>query len=381
MKKFILKILKAFKYAFSLIFYLCPIKKNKITFDNFAGKGYGCNPKYLAEEFIKDNKYQLIWFVKDLNTQMPEHIKKVKYGSLKHYYHLITARLWIDNIRNSLKPPFKRKKQFYLQTWHGRSPLKGIEKDVESLLNPKYVKRAKKDGKLANFILSGSEQQTKIIERAFWFNGEIIKLGLPRDDIFFENTSKEIEKIKKQYNLQDKKIILYAPSFRKDKDFYKNINFDANKIVEAFNNRFGKEHVLCIRLHPNDLKEENIKIFNNTIDLSYAPDSQIVLKCADYVISDYSSMLFDGAMINKKGFTFAPDYESYLKNERSLYLDLTKMPFPFSQNIEELAKNIETFNKEKYIKDLNLYIQSCGFYDNYNSAKKIKEYLQHIKII
>ena len=80
-----------------------PLKINpkKIVFDNFLGKGYGCNPKYIAEELIKQNvDCEMVWLVSDLNSEMPSKIRKVKYGSLKAYYELATAKVWIDNVRN-----------------------------------------------------------------------------------------------------------------------------------------------------------------------------------------------------------------------------------------------------------------------------------------
>ena len=374
------KVLKKLKYILSFIFYLIPINKNKITFANFFGKGYGCNPKYIAEEFIKDKKYKLIWFVNDLNTDLPKEIKKVKYGSLKHYYHLITARLWVDNVRSGLKPPFKRKKQFYLQTWHGRSYLKCVEKDVEEFLDSGYVLKAKQDGKLSDFIISGSEHQTKVIKRAFWFNGEILKTGLPRDDALFKDNRKDIEDLKQKFNLKDKKIILYAPSFRTTNSFYENLNLDANEFIKVFNKKFGGEHVFCLRLHPNDASRKDLKI-KNCIDLTSVPDSQLVLSCSDYIISDYSGMLFDGLMLNKFSFGFAPDYYDYIKKERHLYIDFKDLPFPYELNTTDLLEKIKNLDIKKYKKEVELYNKNYGFYDNKNSSKKVKEFLQKNNIV
>ncbi|MBR4003096.1 MAG: CDP-glycerol glycerophosphotransferase family protein, partial [Clostridia bacterium] len=346
--------------------------------DNTATKNNNWYYHYIPDAKFKNIGKGVV--VNDLNTDLPKEIKKVKYGSLKHYYHLITARLWVDNVRSGLKPPFKRKKQFYLQTWHGRSYLKCVEKDVEEFLDSGYVLKAKQDGKLSDFIISGSEHQTKVIKRAFWFNGEILKTGLPRDDALFKDNRKDIEDLKQKFNLKDKKIILYAPSFRTTNSFYENLNLDANEFIKVFNKKFGGEHVFCLRLHPNDASRKDLKI-KNCIDLTSVPDSQLVLSCSDYIISDYSGMLFDGLMLNKFSFGFAPDYYDYIKKERHLYIDFKDLPFPYELNTTDLLEKIKNLDIKKYKKEVELYNKNYGFYDNKNSSKKVKEFLQKNNIV
>ena len=378
-KKVIGKLKKIAKTTISLLFYLVPIKKNKITFCNFAGKGYGCNPKYLAEEFLKDGKYELVWFVSNTNdSSIPEGIKKVKYGSLAHFYHLITAKLWVDNIRNNPKPIFKRKKQLYVQTWHGGIAVKGIEKDVENLLSAKYVKKAKTDGKLADFIISGSGYQTKIIERSFWFNGTVLKLGRPRDDGLFIKDEQALNNLKESLKIKGKKVILYAPTFRVNKNFYKELSFDSEKLVEAFNKRFGGEHVLALRLHPNDSTPENIALFKNVVNFAKIPDSHMALHLSDYLISDYSSMIFDYTRLGNKAFIYAADYEEYLKKERNLYFSLKESGVPFAEDFEELINLVNNFDLKKYNNSIKKLNANFEFYDNVNSSKRIKEYLVEI---
>lgn len=376
-KKFIRKLINFLNKSCSIIFYLCPVKKNKVTFCNFAGKGYGCNPKYLAEEFRKDKNYKLVWFVSDLKDKsVPTDIKKVKYGSLKHYYHLITAKLWIDNIRNSVKPLFKRKKQLFVQTWHGGIAVKGIEKDVEEYLPKQYIRKAKQSGKLENYIISGSEYQTELIKRAFWTNAEILNLGIPRDDGLFEIDEERIKLAKRELKIENKKVILYAPTFREEEDFYKNLNFNTAEIIERLNKKFGGEHVVAIRLHPNDATPSNLSYFKNVINFGLISDSHMALHLSDYLISDYSSMIFDFARLGKLSFIYAPDYEEYLKNERKLYFDLKHTEFPFALTFKDLMTEISKVNYNKYKNQLSLFYKKYGFYDNKQSSRKIMEYLK-----
>ena len=376
LKKILRKIKKIATHTISLTFYLMPIKKNKITFANFFGKGYGCNPKYLAEEFLKHGKYELIWFVSNLNDEsIPAGIKKVKYGSLKHYYHLITAKLWIDNIRNNPKPLFKRKKQVYIQSWHGGLMLKGIEKDAENSLSKDYIKTAKHDGKITDYVLSNCKKRTELIKRSFWYDGEILEYGVPRDDVMFKPNEKEIAELKQKYNIENKKIVVYAPSFRRDKSFYTNLTFNPDKLVDTLNKKFNNEFVFCVRLHPNDTSITSLKGFENVINLTKEADSQLILSAADVVVSDYSSMLLDFTLTKRPAFFFAPDYDEYIKKERGLYIDLGKSGIPFSKTFDELIESVETFNSKQYVKDLDKLFDFYEVFETGDSSKLIVEHL------
>ncbi|EJG46211.1 wciY domain protein [Streptococcus pneumoniae 2070335] len=107
-----------------------PIQSNKIIFDNFGGRGFGDNPKYILEELVsREKNLDLVWVTKDREISIPEGVRVVKYGSYRSFYEWLTARVWVDNIRNSDRP-WKRKGQIYLQTWHGSDGVKLIEKSV-----------------------------------------------------------------------------------------------------------------------------------------------------------------------------------------------------------------------------------------------------------
>ena len=110
----------------SVLFYLFrifPINKRKIVFCCIEGTtGYTCNPKYIAEEFIKQNsatnqeqKYELVWLVNDTSKKFPKEIKVVKNNLWNRAYQLTTAHFWIDNSRKQLEVR-KRKGQVYIQT-------------------------------------------------------------------------------------------------------------------------------------------------------------------------------------------------------------------------------------------------------------------------
>lgn len=335
------------------------IDNNKIILDNFNGNGYGESPKYIAESLIKRNpNYDLVWVLNEKNIHksdiVPSYVRTVLYGSKEWIYEQCTAKVWIDNVR---KTYFfrKRKNQIYIQAWHGGIGVKQVEKDVQSMLAKKYIKYAKRDSSKADLFISDSSWETDLYRRSFWYNGEIIECGLPRNDVLFDKEAKKqiIKKLDKCFGLDKKTIkILYAPTFRKNLglDIYK-LEFD--KIVKAVEKSYGSKAVILIKLHPNVIHLANELEYNaNVINANAIMDTQELEIYSDILITDYSGIMFDFLLMKKPCFVHANDFDNYMK-ERHLYFDLSKLPFPLSKNDNELVTNISKFDEQKYLKKIN----------------------------
>ena len=105
----------------------------------------------------------------------------------------------------------KRCGQKYVMTWHSSMGIKKVEKDVEDYLLPQYIESAQYDSSICDLILSGCSYRTEVIRRAFWYDGEILEKGTPRNDMLFVSQKTFKDKICKKYNLNpDMKILLYA---------------------------------------------------------------------------------------------------------------------------------------------------------------------------
>jgi CDP-glycerol glycerophosphotransferase len=111
------------------LFRIFPIHKNKIFIQNFNGKGYGDNPKYIVEEILRRRfDYVLVWAVRPkFSHNFPQAVKTVPYKRIRAIYEEVTAKIWIDNCRKQLYVR-KRKGQYYIQTWHGTVNLKKLKK-------------------------------------------------------------------------------------------------------------------------------------------------------------------------------------------------------------------------------------------------------------
>lgn len=374
MKKFIKDLLKN---IVMLPAYLLPLKK-KIVVSNFNGRGYGDNPKYIIEKLmLEDANYDIVWLVKDMKEEFPRNIRKVKIGSLRSYYELITASLWIDNVRNNWKT-FKRKKQCYLQTWHGSYGPKPIEAEAEGRLSTSYIAFAKRDGKLTDGILASNEFQLNQMKNSFWLNkkADILKFGTPRNDVLVFFDSNKRKQIKDKLKIKrDKKIVLYMPTFRDNSSSIGYI-FDFETVLKSFEQRFGEDFVMIVRFHPNVQKEHSklIQFNERIIDGALCEDSQELLLVSDFLISDYSSAPFDFILLNKPVFLYVADLDEYYK-ERGLLPVFSSLPFSKNLSIKELCDEIQDYESSIYTKKLKNFMKDMRTYENGDATQNIVKWI------
>ena len=209
------------RHLIHLLLYCCrvfPVDKNKVLIMSYYGNGFSDNGKAIALELLKKNPgMDIVWSArKDAQKTIPQGIRFVEYCSAKYYWELATAGVWIDNCRKG-REVLKRKNQYYIQTWHGAVALKRIEKDAQDSLSAGYIADAKNDSKMADLVLSGCGLFTKLCRSAFWYNGEILECGSPRLDVLFHQTEETQKNAREKLGIpEEKKVILYAPTFRAD---------------------------------------------------------------------------------------------------------------------------------------------------------------------
>lgn len=360
----------------SAIFRIFPIKNNRILFSNFFGKGYGESPKYIAEEILNNNKdYELIWLVKDKYYEnIPQKIKQVKRGTLKELYYISTSKIWIDDCRkhHGIK---KRKAQFYIQTWHSSLRLKKIEKDATDFLTKDYIKCAKADSKMIDIITCGCEFSYNTYKNSFWYNGKILMTGTPKFDIYFDSSQRKKIKdsILKRYNIsKNKKIVLYAPTFRKNNDnFNGTIDFDKfNKIA------LDKNMIMFVRLHPNS--KTTIKSNENIINVTDYPNIQDLIVSCNILVTDYSGCCFDALIADKACVLYVPDLNEYEKNERSLYFKFDELPFEKLLEEKELFNTIASDEMDYLKRNYKYFSEKVGLCEDGTSSKKIFSIIERV---
>ncbi len=367
---------------YSFLFLICrifPVKKNKIVACNMKGKRYGDNPKYIFDEIIRQGlDYELVWLIEDnVDADMPEEIKRASYNPFSIAYHLSTARIWIDS-NTKMMGTLKRKGQYYIQTWHGSYGLKktGCDmKDGNTLLESNlFIYNAK----IEDLMISNSQKTTEIFRSAFKYNGKILQCGSPRNDILFKDPTPYKEKVRQAFSIQDKKMILYAPTFRKDFNVESLMkNFDP--VMEAFEQRFGGDWIVLIRMHPNNIKnaEQFIPYSDKIINATNYNVMQELLAASDVLITDYSSSMFDFAEEGKPCFIYATDIEKNIK-DCGFYFDIMDLPFPVACNMDKMIQNIIKFDQNSYKCRLQKLFKQVGLCDKGTASKEVVKYIKNI---
>ncbi len=382
-------------FVHSLAYYICrvfPIDRQKIVMWTFeGGGGYGCSPKYVAQEILKRNyegssDYKIVWLLNDTGKDFPPEIQKVKSTLWNRAYHLSTAGTWVSNTRTFYGTK-KRKKQCYIQTWHATICIKPIGKYRGNLFPHMAYLVSAYDSKLINYVLSGSAWCDHMYRDGLIYDGEIIKTGTPRCDVLFNQRAEKMHQMRQEYHLpKDAQIMLYAPTFRGgSQSKNRSVNteeatVDFTRLIPALEKRFGGVWYIFLRLHPQlAAKMEGLKVgvaSDRLIDVSQRPDMNEIIAGADAFLTDYSSAIFEGAMIGQPGFIYADDLEEYVADRGDLFFDMYKLPFPVALNNDELMENILKFDDESYKKKLAVFMEEVGIFEDGKASERVVDLIE-----
>ena len=376
-----------------ILSHLLSVKRGRVMFVSWAGEKYNCNPRAIADELCKDLELFELNFVflhpEQFQGQLPKVINAVEIGSLYYFYLLSTSQFIIANTRfgGGLYWPFKKKKgQYYIQTMHGGHGMKKQELEVCDSLSKGYLDGLYEDAFRIDLMISDSRFWTEKARTIFAYpKGDILEVGLPRNDIFFatdsskEHLKEEIcERIGVSFS-RDTRFLVYCPTFRSNnrRDVY---GFDTNRVVAALEEKFGGTWYILISSHPNMLGYyREIYDFTNPrlVDIG-AEDLQPVLVVSDAAITDYSSAGFEFALTNNPCFLLCRDLEDY---DRGVYFDLRNLPFPFASSDDELIHNIERFDLDKYRSSLAIFNREViGLHESGHASEAVVAWMkEHIK--
>lgn len=323
-----------------------PKDKRRAVCQSFYGRGYSDSPKAVAEE-LRRRGFRVYWIVKGNSEaeSLPADVTPLLIDSPRAIWHQCRAGVWVDCCRKWAYTQ-KRGKTLYVQTWHG-FPLKRIEGDAGDALPEDYLRAAKKDSAMADLFLSDSRFLTEIYRRAFWYEGEILEAGFPRQDVLTQSHPELTKKVRAALHLPpEKKLCLYAPTFRKDMSL-EQYDLDYARLDRALGERFGGEWLVLAKLHPNiasraaELHLDPAAVAN----ASDYPDIQELYLACDVLVTDYSSVMFDFMATGKPCFLYINDLAAY-KADRNFYFDLDLLPFPRGESNDELEALILSYRQE-----------------------------------
>ncbi|MCY9178660.1 CDP-glycerol glycerophosphotransferase family protein [Bacillus inaquosorum] len=394
MKSFILNkcrslLVRAYSVLFK-IFALLPRNNKLILFESYSGKQFSCNPRAIYE-YLQENKdqydYKLIWSIDKRYLSALDGVDAayIKRFSLKWIWYMATAKYWITNSRLPLWIP-KPKNTLYVQTWHG-TPLKKLANDMDEVHMPgttteKYKQNFLQEASKWDYLISPNAYSTGIFKRAFQFKKQILETGYPRNDILYSlNKESLINKVKQELGIgEDKKIILYAPTWR-DNEFKKvgQYKFKLQFDLEEMKRELGDSVVILLRMHYLVSEKFNLRKYKDFVkDVSLYKDIRDLYLISDLLITDYSSVFFDYMNLKKPIVFFVYDLPAYRDSIRGFYFDFQqKTPGNLVQTSEELIKTVKELLHNPYI-DHNyedFYNEFCNLEDGKASKRVIETIL------
>ena len=376
---------KSYQLVFSL-YGLLPADKKLIIFESYNGKQYSCNPRAIYEYMLEHYpEYKMIWSVDRRYTKLFEdkNIPYLKRFSIKWMMAMARAKYWVINSRLPLWVP-KPRHTIYIQTWHG-TPLKKLAMDMDEVYMPgttteKYKKNFAAETKRWDYLISPNAYSTDIFRRAFQFHKNMVESGYPRNDyLYTKNNDVDIRKIKLANGLPlDKKIILYAPTWR-DNEFYDVGKYKFNLVLnlQLMQEMLGDEYIILLRLHY--LVAENLDLSSYkgfAFDFSAYEDIRDLYLVSDLLMTDYSSVFFDYANLKRPMIFFVYDIESYRDKLRGFYFDFEeKAPGPLVKTTEEVIdaiKKLEASNFQVSDEMEKFYNKFC-YLECGESSKRVVE--------
>ena len=371
----------------SVLSYIIPKNKKMIILGSGYGTNFVGNSKYFFLYLLqrKNNDYEEIFWItknKKILAELEEKKLPVLYiyswngfKAILRSQHLVISNTHEDvSFSGLLFGNFN-----FIQTYHG-APTKGsdilLKKSLKNSIIEYILLWRKKSYKV--FLTTSVESEKKYQKRGFK-NTEI--LGYPRNDVLFDNrlvfhdykTKLDLEKFKK--------IILYAPTFR-DKTSNK-VPF-STPFLKIFNDYLSENNfIFLLKQHPSDKSKLNYNKYSNIINISDYADIQEMLSLTDLLITDYSSIVTDFALLERPIIFYPYDIEEYslLRNiKQDYYKD---MPGPFVYNEEKLLSEIKSdkihFNKPEYKQRFQKFQDDFNQFKDDKSSERLYDFLINLK--
>lgn len=357
------------------------IEKNKIVM--MIGV-YGDHARQITKELLKHrNDLDIVWLVDKPYMDKPENVRLIYMRDWKRYmYEMETAKIWIfdDLVSTAVR---KRKGQIYIQVKHWSSiTLKMFYLDDKvNEKSPEIQKSIRHNGEMMDYLFSGSEFDEKSCRSGFMFQGQAIRIGSARSDLLFDRTirGKVLEKLGLD---ESAKVCLYVPTFRLEelkKTHSMSILLDMEALLEILHNKWGGEWFLFVRLHPSLILENDVLPNNSNIisvqDYAY---SEELVAASDVIITDYSSIMFEGAYGKKKVFLYAPDRERFIDGERGLLIDYDTLPFPRAVSDRELYQCISTLDEKAYERSVTEFLHAYGVMEDGHASERAEAFIERL---
>lgn len=315
--------------------------KNTMVYGSFWGKNFSDNPRAIYQ-YAQDHSVaakQVAILQHNLGQYADlKNIKFIKVGSIKYYSVMARAHYLFNNV-NFDDDYVKRPDQIEVQTMHG-TPLKKLGLDSPGEIATSDIEKYVQKNQRWDYLTVPSQYVADISKSAFNHKANILPVGYPRNDELFSNNNDKVKSsIKTKLKIPfDKKIILYAPTWRVKGEFIPQIDF------ERLQGDLNEDSVLILKLHqfmtfkklPQALSRF-VKVIGDEIEIS-----ELYL-IADVLVTDYSSVMFDYAVLKRPMIFYVYDYDKYSQTMRPLYFNFKEeAPGKLAYNQNELTEALNT---------------------------------------
>ncbi|MDD2858818.1 MAG: bifunctional glycosyltransferase family 2 protein/CDP-glycerol:glycerophosphate glycerophosphotransferase [Candidatus Nanopelagicales bacterium] len=331
-------------------FRMLPIKDDLVVFSEYWGTGFGCNPRAIFEALPEAAPHlRAVWVIeKDQLGKLPAGVDHVAPNTLRQWAVFARAKYFVNNV-NFPGAFVKRPGQVVIQTMHG-TPLKHVGLDVmnhavaSTAIDPKRKAPRKGDQVVSldpsrsrqefadllrrsdnwDFALSSNAYSTERWSHAYPCSYQWLEFGYPRNDVLVNAAAADIERSRALIGVRPgQTAVLYAPTYRDvEGDTSLRIDFDA-LIAHV-----PHDVVFILRAHHTTTlgpKVKELVASGRVIDGSAFPSIIDCYLAADVLITDYSSVMFDYAVLDRPIVIYADDWEAY-QEARGTYFDLLASP-------------------------------------------------------
>ena len=333
---------KLYRVVMSFVFRVwgafLPTDDKLVIFVSFMGMGFNDSPKTIYDYMQSHPEYKgyrCVWAFEH-PEKFPD-LETVKIDTPAYFKTALRAKFWITNTNIERGLKFKKRSQVYLNTWHGIA-LKHIGNDCPGRKDYNF-------DTVDHLVVSGSHDE-KVWKSAFNADtSTYLRCGMPRNEELWHATENKREEIRSKLGLpSDKKIILYAPTWRDSTDGGKNYEIKPPIHFDIWKSELGSDYIVLFRAHHLTTKVLGVQFDDFVRDYSEYNNVNDLMIVSDLLITDYSAISFDYSVLCKPIFCYAYDYETYLA-ERGTYFDIDKKyPNKSCRTEDELLSRIKSLD-------------------------------------
>ncbi|WP_372443908.1 bifunctional glycosyltransferase/CDP-glycerol:glycerophosphate glycerophosphotransferase [Streptomyces adelaidensis] len=303
---------------------LLPLRADRAVFAAYGGRGYVCSPAALENAFRTHvPKMRTSWIARpEHHHTLPVATRRVRPGSMAYWTALARSKYLVNNVDFDRRL-VKRRGQILLQTQHG-TPLKHMGLDLQD--RPAAARGTDFAAVLRgsdrwDYVLSGNRHATLVWERVYPSAYTTLEYGSPRNDVFLRATSTDVARLREHLGIPDGAVaILYAPTHR-DYRHTQRAHLDLERVLRKLGPRF----VILARAHHAYDSPLTDLAHGRILDVTAYPSVENLCLASDALITDYSSLMFDYANLDRPIVIHTEDWEAY-EAARGTYFDLRSFP-------------------------------------------------------